>query len=89
MSKCPIQFKLSILFAVTVRDLNCSLRTIVGMAAQSGGRSAALMPVAQFNPFEKLDKPVMHVGKRSPYADQHYGGLRRSRRIKCAFYGNA
>jgi hypothetical protein len=28
----------------------------------SGGRSGSLMPVAQFNPFEKLDKPIMQVG---------------------------
>jgi hypothetical protein len=27
----------------------------------AGGRSNALMPVAQFNQFEKLDKPIMHV----------------------------
>jgi hypothetical protein len=26
------------------------------------GRSNALMPVAQFNPFEKLDKPIMQAG---------------------------
>ena len=28
----------------------------------AGGRSNSLMPVAQFNPFEKLDQPVMHAG---------------------------
>jgi hypothetical protein len=28
----------------------------------AGGRSNALMPVAQFNPFEKLDKPIMQAG---------------------------
>ena len=28
----------------------------------AGGRSNALMPVAQFNQFEKLDKPIMQVG---------------------------
>jgi hypothetical protein len=28
----------------------------------AGGRSNSLMPVAQFNPFEKLDKPIMHAG---------------------------
>jgi hypothetical protein len=28
----------------------------------AGGRSHALMPVAQFNPFEKLDKPIMQAG---------------------------
>jgi len=27
-----------------------------------GGRSGSLMPVAQFNPFEKLDKPIMQNG---------------------------
>ncbi len=26
------------------------------------GRSNALMPVAQFNPFEKLEKPIMQAG---------------------------
>jgi hypothetical protein len=28
----------------------------------SGGRSGSLMPVAQFNQFEKLDKPIMRIG---------------------------
>ncbi|HXM36412.1 MAG TPA: hypothetical protein VN920_14560 [Pyrinomonadaceae bacterium] len=28
----------------------------------AGGRTNALMPVAQFNPFEKLDKPIMQAG---------------------------
>jgi hypothetical protein len=28
----------------------------------AGGRMNALMPVAQFNPFEKLDKPIMQAG---------------------------
>lgn len=28
----------------------------------AGGRSNSLMPVAQFNPFEKLDKPIMQAG---------------------------
>jgi hypothetical protein len=28
----------------------------------AGGRTNALMPVAQFNPFEKLDKPIMQPG---------------------------
>src|SRR5215813_4451833 len=28
----------------------------------AGGRSYSLMPTAQFNPFEKLDKPIMHAG---------------------------
>jgi hypothetical protein len=27
-----------------------------------GGRSGSLMPVAQFNPFERLDKPIMQTG---------------------------
>jgi hypothetical protein len=27
-----------------------------------GGRSGNLMPVAQFNPFENLDKPIMRAG---------------------------
>ncbi len=27
-----------------------------------GGRSGSLMPVAQYNPFEKLDKPIMQTG---------------------------
>jgi hypothetical protein len=31
----------------------------------AGGRSSSLMPVAQFNPFEKLDKPIMSVGGES------------------------
>lgn len=28
----------------------------------AGGRTNSLMPVAQFNPFEKLDKPIMQAG---------------------------
>jgi hypothetical protein len=28
----------------------------------AGGRSHSLMPVAQFNPFERLDKPIMDAG---------------------------
>jgi hypothetical protein len=28
----------------------------------AGGRTNGLMPVAQFNPFEKLDKPIMQEG---------------------------
>jgi hypothetical protein len=28
----------------------------------AGGRSSSLMPVAQFNPFEKLDRPIMQAG---------------------------
>jgi hypothetical protein len=28
----------------------------------AGGRSNSLMPVAQFNPFEKLDKPILQAG---------------------------
>jgi len=28
----------------------------------AGGRTSALMPVAQFNPFEKLDMPIMRAG---------------------------
>ncbi len=35
----------------------------------SGGRSGSLMPVAQFNPFEKLDRPVMPAGSDAD-ADQ-------------------
>ena len=28
----------------------------------AGGRTNSLMPVAQFNQFEKLDKPIMQAG---------------------------
>jgi hypothetical protein len=35
----------------------------------AGGRTNALMPVAQFNQFEKLDKPIMQVGEEAA-ADQ-------------------
>ncbi len=28
----------------------------------AGGRSNSLIPVAQFNPHEKLDTPIMHAG---------------------------
>lgn len=34
----------------------------------AGGRSNSLMPVAQFNPFEKLDRPIMQAGTE---ADAH------------------
>jgi hypothetical protein len=29
----------------------------------AGGRSGSLMPVAQFNQFENLDKPIMQAGR--------------------------
>jgi hypothetical protein len=32
-----------------------------------GGRSGSLMPVAQFNQFEKLDKPIMQIGGENVY----------------------
>jgi hypothetical protein len=31
----------------------------------ASGRTNALMPVAQFNPFEKLDKPIMQAGREA------------------------
>jgi hypothetical protein len=31
----------------------------------AGGRSSSLMPVAQFNPLEKLDRPIMKVGEEA------------------------
>src|SRR5208282_1537439 len=35
----------------------------------AGGRSNSLMPAAQFNPFEKLDTPIMRAGTETD-ADQ-------------------
>jgi hypothetical protein len=35
----------------------------------AGGRSNSLMPVAQFNQFEKLDKPVMRAGREAEVDD--------------------
>lgn len=38
----------------------------------AGGRSNALMPVAQFNPFEKLDRPIMQsIGEAAAYRLWH------------------
>lgn len=38
----------------------------------AGGRASSLMPVAQFNPFEKLDKPIMPAdGKAEAYKLWH------------------
>lgn len=38
----------------------------------AGGRSGSLMPVAQFNPFEKLDKPIMKAeGEADAYKFWH------------------
>jgi hypothetical protein len=37
-------------------------RSHIGMASVCGGRPNSLMPVAQFNQFEKLDKPIIRAG---------------------------
>jgi hypothetical protein len=36
--------------------------TISAWLLFAGGRTNSLMPVAQFNQFEKLDKPIMQAG---------------------------
>ncbi len=45
-----------------IRALACVTEAISAWLLFAGGRSSALMPVAQFTPFEKLDKPIMQSG---------------------------
>jgi hypothetical protein len=44
-----------------IKDLARVTEAISARLLFAGGRSNGLMPVAQFNPFEKLDKPVMRA----------------------------
>jgi len=44
------------------KDLARAAEGISAWLLNSGGRASALMPVAQFNQFEKLDKPIMQRG---------------------------
>ncbi len=45
-----------------IRVLARATEAISAWLLWAGGRSSALMPVAQFNPFEKLDRPIMQAG---------------------------
>jgi hypothetical protein len=53
-----------------IKALACVTEAISAWLLFAGGRSSALMPVAQFNPFEKLDKPVMQAGGESAAYDR-------------------
>ena len=54
---------------VTTNKIRDSIKALVRVTEAisawllwSGGRSGSLMPTAQFNPFEKLDMPIMQTG---------------------------
>jgi hypothetical protein len=54
---------------VTTNKIRASIKALVRVTEAlsawllwSSGRSGSLMPVAQFNPFEKLDSPIMRIG---------------------------
>jgi hypothetical protein len=54
---------------VTTNKIRDSIKAVVRVTEAisawllwSGGRSGSLMPTAQFNPFEKLDNPIMRAG---------------------------
>jgi hypothetical protein len=57
-----------------IRVLSRAAEAMSAWLLNAGGRSAALMRVAQFNPFEKLDKPVMPVGGEEA-ANSHWRSL--------------
>jgi hypothetical protein len=55
--------------SVTMNKINDAMRMLARATEAisawllfAGGRSNSLMPVAQFNPFEKLDRPIMRPG---------------------------
>ena len=48
-----------------IKVLARATEAISASLLNAGGRSSALMPVAQFNPFEKLDNPIMKTGGES------------------------
>jgi hypothetical protein len=55
-----------------IKHLACVTEAISARLLFAGGRSNGLMPVAQFNPFEKLDKPVMRAnGQENAYKLWH------------------
>jgi hypothetical protein len=56
---------------VTTNKIRDSIKALVRVTEAisawllwSGGRSGSLMPTAQFNPFEKLDNPIMRAGSQ-------------------------
>ena len=57
-----------------IKVLSRAAEAMSAWLLNAGGRSAALMPVAQFDPFEKLDKPVMQVGGEEA-ANNHWRSL--------------
>lgn len=48
-----------------IRVLARATEAISAWLLCAGGRSNALMPVAQFDPFEKLDKPIVQAGQQA------------------------
>jgi hypothetical protein len=58
----------------TIKALARATEAISAWLLWSGGRSGSLMPVAQFNQFEKLDSPIMRVGGQD-VAYQHWHRL--------------
>ncbi len=59
-------------FKVTIDKITYAIKALARVTEAisawllfSGGRSGSLMPVAQFDPFERLDKPIMRVGGES------------------------
>lgn len=57
-----------------IKVLSRAAEAISAWLLNAGGRSAALMPVAQFDPFEKLDKPAMPMGGEEA-AQSHWRSL--------------
>ena len=59
--------KIALAIRVSARAIEATARLVY-----AGGRATALMPVAQFNQFEKLDKPIMqHGGEAAAYNRWH------------------
>jgi hypothetical protein len=70
---------------VTMNKINDAIRMLARATEAisawllfAGGRSNSLMPVAQFNQFEKLDRPVLRPGREAE-ADDLWQTLRRER----------
>jgi hypothetical protein len=48
--------------AAAIKDLACVTEAISVWLLFAGGRKNSVMPTAQFNQFERLDKPIMQAG---------------------------
>ena len=46
----------------TIKAMSRVTEAVSAFILFDGGRSGSLMPTAQFNQFEKLDKPIMQIG---------------------------